>query len=135
MNALAAAAVAVSQGVPAEAIAAGLSKVESVDGRLETVDAGQDFTIVVDYAHTPDALEKIHTRPSGAACRADSSRCSDAAGTATAGSGRSWARSQPTDSDVVVVTSDNPRGEEPAAIIDEIVDGRDIRRKHGASSR
>lgn len=122
MNALAAAAVAVSQGVPAEAIAAGLSKVKSVDGRLETVDAGQDFAIVVDYAHTPDALAKtiaaVRKLVPGRlitvfGCGGDRDRGKRPMMGEIAAKG----------SDVVVVTSDNPRGEDPAAIINEIVDG------------
>ncbi len=122
MNALAATAVAVSQGIPLETIAAGLSRVESVEGRLETVDAGQDFAIVVDYAHTPDALEKT-LRAVGKlvpgrlitvfGCGGDRDRGKRPMMGAIAGAG----------SDVVVVTSDNPRSEDPAAIISAVVAG------------
>jgi UDP-N-acetylmuramoyl-L-alanyl-D-glutamate--2,6-diaminopimelate ligase len=59
MNALAAAGVAVSQGIGHDAIAAGLEQVDRVEGRLQLVDGGQDFAAVIDYAHTPDALEKV----------------------------------------------------------------------------
>ena len=122
MNALAATAIAVSQGVPLEAIGAGLTRVRNVEGRLETVDAGQDFTIVVDYAHTPDALEKTIAAVAKLAsgrlitvfgCGGDRDRGKRAIMGEIAMRG----------SDVVVVTSDNPRTEDPDAIIAEIVAG------------
>jgi UDP-N-acetylmuramoyl-L-alanyl-D-glutamate--2,6-diaminopimelate ligase len=122
MNALAATAVAVSQGATLEVIQAGLGRVSRVDGRLELVDAGQEFTIVVDYAHTPDALEKVLAalRELGPSriitvfgCGGDRDRGKRPM------MGEVVARS----SDVAVVTSDNPRTEDPRAIIDEIVPG------------
>jgi UDP-N-acetylmuramoyl-L-alanyl-D-glutamate--2,6-diaminopimelate ligase len=58
-NALAAAAAARLLGVGDEAIAAGLARVDGVPGRFEPVDEGQPFTVIVDYAHKPDALENV----------------------------------------------------------------------------
>lgn len=58
-NCLAAIATAYSQGVPIAAIAQGLAAVTGVTGRMEHIDAGQPFTVIVDYAHTPDSLEKV----------------------------------------------------------------------------
>ncbi|MCS7286914.1 MAG: UDP-N-acetylmuramoyl-L-alanyl-D-glutamate--2,6-diaminopimelate ligase [Anaerolineae bacterium] len=58
-NILAATAVALSQGIPYEAIEAGVKKVERVKGRMEKVDLGQDFMVIVDFAHTPRALEEV----------------------------------------------------------------------------
>jgi UDP-N-acetylmuramoyl-L-alanyl-D-glutamate--2,6-diaminopimelate ligase len=122
MNALAATAIAVSQGVPLDVIASGLSSVGAVEGRLETVDAGQNFAIVVDYAHTPDALRKtleaIGKLVTGRVitvfgCGGDRDRGKRPMMGGIAAEG----------SDLVVVTSDNPRTEDPAAIIDEIVAG------------
>jgi UDP-N-acetylmuramoyl-L-alanyl-D-glutamate--2,6-diaminopimelate ligase len=122
MNSLAATAVAVSQGMSPEVIASGLARVGAVEGRLETVDAGQDFTIVVDYAHTPDALEKTIDAVGklvpgrlitvfGCGGDRDRGKRPIMGGIAAEGS------------DLVVVTSDNPRTEDPATIIDEIVKG------------
>jgi UDP-N-acetylmuramoyl-L-alanyl-D-glutamate--2,6-diaminopimelate ligase len=58
-NALAAAAVGKGLGIPAAQVKAGLEALESVPGRMELIDGGQKFTVVVDYAHTPDALENL----------------------------------------------------------------------------
>jgi UDP-N-acetylmuramoyl-L-alanyl-D-glutamate--2,6-diaminopimelate ligase len=122
MNALAATAVAVSRGVPLDAIAAGLARVEKVEGRLELVDAGQDFTIVVDYAHTPDALGQVlgalAQLPAGKiitvfGCGGDRDR----------GKRPMMGEIAVRNSDVVIVTSDNPRTEDPAQIIEEILAG------------
>ena len=107
-------------------IAAGLGAVGPVSGRFELVDAGQAFTVAVDYAHTPDALaDGARRRPrAGRARPADgSSWCSAAAATRTGPSGPRWGGSRAASADVVVVTSDNPRSEDPEAIIAEIVAG------------
>ncbi len=60
-NALAAAATGLGLGLSAEQVCQGLEAVQSVPGRTETIDEGQKFGVVVDYAHTPDALEKLWT--------------------------------------------------------------------------
>jgi len=122
-NALAAATTAASLGVDAPTIAAGLASARPVPGRWEAVDAGQPFTVVVDYAHTPDGLEQVLTAARTAAgghrvivvfgCGGDRDREKRprmaAAATALA--------------DVAVLTSDNPRSEDPLAIIDEAAAG------------
>lgn len=59
VNALAAASAALSLGISANKVAAGLAAVEAVSGRMERIDEGQNFAAVVDFAHTPDALEKV----------------------------------------------------------------------------
>jgi UDP-N-acetylmuramoyl-L-alanyl-D-glutamate--2,6-diaminopimelate ligase len=58
-NCLAAIATAYSQGIPAADIAGGLASVSGVTGRMERIAEGQPFTVIVDYAHTPDSLEKV----------------------------------------------------------------------------
>ncbi len=58
-NALAAACVGLALGAPAEAVAGGLAAVEGVTGRMQRVDEGQPFTVLVDYAHTPEAFETV----------------------------------------------------------------------------
>jgi UDP-N-acetylmuramoyl-L-alanyl-D-glutamate--2,6-diaminopimelate ligase len=58
-NCLAAIATTYSLGVEPEVIAGGLAKVTGITGRMETIDEGQPFTVIVDYAHTPDSLQKV----------------------------------------------------------------------------
>src|SRR6266702_4711481 len=58
-NCLAAIATAYSQGVPPAAITRGLAQVKGITGRMESINEGQPFTVIVDYAHTPDSLEKV----------------------------------------------------------------------------
>jgi UDP-N-acetylmuramoyl-L-alanyl-D-glutamate--2,6-diaminopimelate ligase len=123
-NALAAAATALAAGLDVEAVAAGLSAPVVVPGRMERIEVGQPFGVLVDYAHTPDGLEQVlrAARPlvTGGGrlvvvfgCGGDRDRAKrPAMGKAAAGL-----------ADVIVVTSDNPRSEEPQAIIDEVVAG------------
>ncbi|HNT97288.1 MAG TPA: UDP-N-acetylmuramoyl-L-alanyl-D-glutamate--2,6-diaminopimelate ligase [Elusimicrobiales bacterium] len=121
-NALAAAGAAHALGVSPADIAAGLEALEKVPGRLEPVRAGQDFSIFVDYAHTADALESVLGSLRGAGgkklitvfgCGGDRDR------TKRAPMGRAACSL----SDRVFITSDNPRTEDPAAIIAEIEAG------------
>jgi UDP-N-acetylmuramoyl-L-alanyl-D-glutamate--2,6-diaminopimelate ligase len=58
-NCLAALATVSSQGVPLEAIVEGFARIQGVTGRMERIDEGQSFVVIVDYAHTPDSLEKV----------------------------------------------------------------------------
>ncbi|MBL8841675.1 MAG: UDP-N-acetylmuramoyl-L-alanyl-D-glutamate--2,6-diaminopimelate ligase [Planctomycetes bacterium] len=122
MNALAATAAALALELPRGAIAAGLAALRHVPGRLEPIDVGQPFAVLVDYAHTDDALEKILRllRPltrgqllTVFGCGGDRDR------TKRPRMGRVAARW----SDRTIVTSDNPRSEDPAGIVAEIVAG------------
>jgi UDP-N-acetylmuramyl-tripeptide synthetase len=121
-NLLAALGAALALGVPPETAIRGLASVGGVPGRLEPVRAGQDFTVVVDYAHTDDALKNVletvrDLRPRriitvfGAGGDRDRTKRPLMGAVA--------ARL----SDVVVVTSDNPRSEPPESIIEEIERG------------
>jgi UDP-N-acetylmuramoyl-L-alanyl-D-glutamate--2,6-diaminopimelate ligase len=123
-NALAAATSAALLGVPPADIANGLSTVEPVRGRFEPVDAGQPFSVLVDYAHKPGALEQALTTARELVgeggrvivvfgCGGDR----DAAKRPIMG--KVAARL----ADRVVLTSDNPRSEEPRAIIAAVQDG------------
>jgi UDP-N-acetylmuramoyl-L-alanyl-D-glutamate--2,6-diaminopimelate ligase len=121
-NVLAAVAVARSLGVPAATIAEALPAFGRVPGRFEPVDEGQDFGVLVDYAHTPDSLENVLR----AAREVTRGRLHVVFG---AGGDRDRSK-RPLMGDVarrladrVVVTSDNPRNEQPEAIIDQIVGG------------
>lgn len=126
-NAVCAATVARELGVGAGAVAAGLSSVAVVRGRYEKVDAGQPFTVVVDYAHTPHALAQVLS-----AAREEAS-AAPAPGRVIVVFGCGGDRDRAKRplmgevatelADVAVLTSDNPRSEDPAAIIDEVRSG------------
>jgi len=121
-NALAAAAAAVKMGIAPEAISGGLEALDAVPGRFEPVDEGQDFLVVVDYAHTPDAVANVL-----AAAR----ELTDGRVIAVFGCGGDRDRAKRPEmgraaarlADVVFATSDNPRSEEPGAILQEIEQG------------
>ena len=123
-NALCAATMADCLGVSPEAVARGLSRVSGVPGRYELVDAGQDFAVIVDYAHTPDGLQQVLSAVRG-------TLGGDGRVIAVFGCGGErdpskrpvMGRVASELADIVIVTSDNPRGEDPDAIIDEIVAG------------
>ncbi len=121
-NALGAFAAASALGIPADVAAAGLAQAERVPGRFEPVDEGQDFAVLVDYAHTPDSLENVLR----AARRLTAGRVISVFG---AGGDRDrdkrpkMGRAGAAGADLAIVTSDNPRSEEPGAIIEEVVGG------------
>ena len=127
-NALAAATAAEVLGVPPETIANGLQSLASVKGRFDLVDAGQPFTVVVDYAHTPEALEQV-LRAARELIGSDG-RVIVAFG---CGGDRDHSKrplmghAAADLADVVVLTSDNPRSENPAAIIEEVRKGMPAR--------
>jgi UDP-N-acetylmuramoyl-L-alanyl-D-glutamate--2,6-diaminopimelate ligase len=121
-NALAALSVAHALGLDLEAAAASLASAEQVPGRFESIDEGQPFAVVVDYAHTPDSLENVLR----AARRVTEGRLISVFG---CGGDRDrekrplMGRAGAELSDVAVVTSDNPRSEDPASIIRQIEAG------------
>lgn len=121
-NILGAVGVGIQQGVPLPDIAAGVVRLANVPGRFERVEGGQTFTVVVDYAHTEDALYRLLTTAHAVrtgriitvfGCGGDRDR----------GKRPKMGRVAALYSDVVVVTSDNPRTEDPAAIIREVEPG------------
>ena len=127
-NALLAAEAAVASGVDPDVVVTGLAATRPVPGRMEVVAApspsGPPFTVLVDYAHTPDGLEVALGEAAG--WLAPTPGCwwlSGAGGAATGPSGPLMGAVATNLADLVVVTSDNPRDEEPGAIIDEIVAG------------
>ena len=116
-----------------EAIVAGIAEVREVPGRVEPIEEGQDFLVVVDYAHTPDSILGVlrAARPLAAGrlivvfgCGGDRDRAKrplmGEAATSTA--------------DLTIITTDNPRSEDPLAIIAEIETGRDRGRRRRTSS-
>jgi UDP-N-acetylmuramoyl-L-alanyl-D-glutamate--2,6-diaminopimelate ligase len=121
-NVLGAVAAGLLLDVDDDAIAEGIRRVEGVPGRFEAIEEGQSFVVIVDYAHTPDALDTVLQ----AARALGSGRLIVVFG---AGGDRDrekrpeMGRVARSRADVVIVTSDNPRSEEPLAIIEQIVQG------------
>jgi UDP-N-acetylmuramoyl-L-alanyl-D-glutamate--2,6-diaminopimelate ligase len=121
-NALGAFAAAVELGVSAEHAASGLARAGRVPGRFEPVDEGQGFAVLVDYAHTPDSLENVLR----AARRLTAGRVIAVFG---AGGDRDrdkrpkMGRAGAELSDIAIVTSDNPRSEDPETIVAEVAAG------------
>jgi UDP-N-acetylmuramoyl-L-alanyl-D-glutamate--2,6-diaminopimelate ligase len=121
-NSVAAVAAAVCLGVDPDVAVAALASAGPVAGRLEPVDEGQDFSVLIDYAHTPDSLVNVLE----AARELSSGRVITVVG---AGGDRDRTKrplmgeAAAAGSDLVVVTSDNPRSEDPEAIIAEVVEG------------
>ena len=126
-NALAAATAAAATGVDAGTIAAGLRAAGPVPGRFEPVDAGQPYTVLVDYAHKPDALEQALLAARELVAD-DASATQPAKLTVVFGCGgdRDTAKRPmmgavaAQHADLVVLTSDNPRSEDPQAIVDAV---------------
>ncbi|MDP9300131.1 MAG: UDP-N-acetylmuramoyl-L-alanyl-D-glutamate--2,6-diaminopimelate ligase [Actinomycetota bacterium] len=109
-------------GISLEASAAALQGVRDVPGRMETIDAGQEFLVVVDYAHTPDSIRVVLRGARSLAagrvivvfgCGGDRDRAKRAP----------MGRAATSSADLAVITTDNPRSEDPLAIIGEIVPG------------
>jgi len=121
-NALASAGATMALGVDFDNIKAGLEGMEFVPGRFERIDKGQDFTVIVDYAHTPDSLEKVL----GAARQLTKGRLIavfGCGGDRDKGKRPLMGRIGVELSDHAIITSDNPRSENPLKIIEEIVEG------------
>ena len=123
---------AIGLGVPAEAIRSGISDMAVVPGRFEPVNAGQSFRVIVDFAHTDDALERVlqSAREITAGrllvvfgCGGDRDRTKRPLMGEVAVKG----------SDFAIVTSDNPRSEDPLSIISEVEVG--VRRAGGIEGK
>ncbi|MFP3389644.1 UDP-N-acetylmuramoyl-L-alanyl-D-glutamate--2,6-diaminopimelate ligase [Brevibacillus sp. SIMBA_040] len=121
-NALAAIAVTLAEGIKLEEIKASLEAVAGVNGRFEAVEAGQPFAVLVDYSHTPDSLENalmtIKEFAKGrifcvVGCGGDRDRTKRPI----------MAQIATKYADMTVLTSDNPRSEEPQAIIEDMLAG------------
>jgi UDP-N-acetylmuramoyl-L-alanyl-D-glutamate--2,6-diaminopimelate ligase len=121
-NVLAAVAATHELGVPGETIAAALPRFGRVPGRFEPVDEGQDFGVLVDYAHTPEALENV-LRAARPVTEGRLHVVFGAGGDRDRGKRPLMGDAARRLADRVLVTSDNPRSEEPDAIIDEIMEG------------
>jgi UDP-N-acetylmuramoyl-L-alanyl-D-glutamate--2,6-diaminopimelate ligase len=123
-NVLAAVAVARLLELPDEAIARGVESVRGIPGRFEVVEEGQPFSVIVDYAHTPDSLETaLRTARELATGRVIC--VFGAGGDRDHGKRPLMGAVAAGSADVVIVTSDNPRSEDPRRIVDEITRGLD----------
>ena len=109
-------------GIDPEQIAAGVEHVTGVPGRFEAVDEGQPFTVLVDYAHTPEALENV-LREARAITAARLVCVFGCGGDRDRGKRPLMGQVVARLADSAIVTSDNPRSEKPEAIIAEIVAG------------
>jgi UDP-N-acetylmuramoyl-L-alanyl-D-glutamate--2,6-diaminopimelate ligase len=124
-NALGAVAAALLLDVPEDAIAEGLASVAAVPGRFEPVEAGQPFSVIVDYSHTPDSLETALR----AARELTDGRVIvvfGAGGDRDRGKRPLMGRVAAQLADVAIVTSDNPRSEDPLAVIQDVLQGTGI---------
>ena len=123
-NALASLGVAAALDLDLTSSAAALAAAEQVPGRFESIHAGQQFAAIVDYAHTPDSLENVleAARPLTAGRLVSVFGCGgDRDSDKRPLMGEAGARL----SDLAIITSDNPRSEEPAAILDQVRGGAD----------
>jgi UDP-N-acetylmuramoyl-L-alanyl-D-glutamate--2,6-diaminopimelate ligase len=121
-NLLGAAAAGLALGIEADVVAAGCAALARVPGRLEPVDAGQPYAILVDYAHTEDALKRLLDAVRGLTdkkivlvfgCGGDRDR----------GKREPMGRVAGSLADIAIATSDNPRSEDPEAILAEVEKG------------
>ena len=126
MNLLGAFGCGLALGMRGDRIAAILGGVASVPGRFERVDVGQPFLVVVDYAHTPDALERVLTT-ARALTRGRLAVVFGCGGDRDRGKRPIMGEIAARIADRVWVTSDNPRSERPEAIVEEVVGG--VRRR------
>ncbi len=121
-NVLAAVAAGLLLDVDEYAIAEGIAAVEAVPGRFETVGEGQPFAVVVDYAHTPDSLDTV-LRAARDLGEGKVIVVFGAGGDRDRGKRPLMGRVALERADHVIVTSDNPRSEEPLAIIQDVLQG------------
>ncbi len=120
-NSLAAALVGQKLGLSNEQIASGIKSLGSVEGRMNIIDEGQPFTVIVDYAHAPDALEKVFSSIKGHKGRVISVH---------GGAGRRDPSTRPIrgeilakNSDIVIITEDDSRDEDPEKIATGFIEG------------
>ncbi len=121
MNSLAAALVGEKLGLTSKQISTGIKSLDTVEGRMNIIDEGQPFTVIVDYAHAPDALEKVYASLPSVQGRIISVH---------GGAGRRDPSTRPIrgeilakHSDIVIITEDDSRDEDPELIAQGFIDG------------
>ncbi len=137
LNVMSAVCATLPLNVPMEVIKEGIAELGGVKGRFESVDIGQTFLAIVDYAHTHDALERLITTSRQLLDNISSSKTAEknprgkiitvfgCGGNRDRGKRPRMGRVASEASDFVIVTSDNPRNEDPVAIIKDIEKGMD----------
>jgi UDP-N-acetylmuramoyl-L-alanyl-D-glutamate--2,6-diaminopimelate ligase len=110
-------------GLPHHAVARGIADVRGVPGRLEPIEMGQAFQVLVDYAHTPDSLENVLRTTRDRAGEGRVIVVFGCGGDRDTGKRPQMGAIGRALSDICIVTSDNPRSEDPQAIIAQIVQG------------
>jgi UDP-N-acetylmuramoyl-L-alanyl-D-glutamate--2,6-diaminopimelate ligase len=121
-NALLAAGIATALGIGPDTIAAGIGALARVPGRFEVVATGKDCTVVVDYAHTPDGVAAVIGTARSLVGRGRVIAVVGAGGDRDRAK-RPMMGAAAAAADLAVITSDNPRSEDPAAIIREVLAG------------
>ncbi len=121
-NALSAMGVGLSQGLDLNVIKKGLEETDVVPGRFQRVSCGQDFAVIVDYAHTPDALQRVLTTAKKLT-KGKLITVFGCGGDRDKGKRPLMGKVASELSDYAIVTSDNPRSEDPLEIIDQIKAG------------
>jgi UDP-N-acetylmuramoyl-L-alanyl-D-glutamate--2,6-diaminopimelate ligase len=122
-NCLAAAAAARQVGIPDAAIVDGIASLPGVPGRMEPVEAGQPFQVLVDYAHTPDSLENVLAAARPLAGEHRVIAVFGCGGDRDRGKRPLMGEAATRLADLTILTSDNPRSEDPHAIVAEIEPG------------
>ncbi|MDD2955691.1 MAG: UDP-N-acetylmuramoyl-L-alanyl-D-glutamate--2,6-diaminopimelate ligase [Oscillospiraceae bacterium] len=121
-NAMAAATAALSLGLTLEQVSAGLQSCPGVRGRTEVLPTGTDYTVIRDYAHTPDGLEKVLSALKGF-CQGRLVVMFGCPGNRDPGKRPQMGQAVARYADYVIITSDNPRDEDPEKIIDDAMPG------------
>ena len=133
-NSQLAATLAFDAGLSAKDVIGGLSRFEGVEGRMEKIRTERGFDVVIDYAHTPDALERLllslHSIYSLRGGGARIILVFGCGGERDRGKRKQMASVASRLCDFVIVTSDNPRGEDPDAIIADVMKGIDKEKPH-----
>ncbi|MCM1507578.1 MAG: UDP-N-acetylmuramoyl-L-alanyl-D-glutamate--2,6-diaminopimelate ligase [Ruminococcus flavefaciens] len=121
-NVLGAVAVCIEEGIPVDDIISAVGNYKGVKGRCEIIPTGKDFTVICDYAHTPDALENVlrSLKPYAENRLVCLFGCG---GNRDSAKRPKMARSASEYADKLIVTSDNPRDENPKSIINEVLTG------------
>ncbi|MHB8511215.1 MAG: UDP-N-acetylmuramoyl-L-alanyl-D-glutamate--2,6-diaminopimelate ligase [Actinomycetota bacterium] len=121
-NAIASIAAMAAMQLDVESAAEGLWRLEGVPGRFERVDAGQDFTVIVDYAHTPDSVERV-LHAARDICEGSLCVVVGCGGDRDRVKRPLMGRAAAALSDRAILTSDNPRSEDPLMILEEVARG------------